>query len=303
MDIKELKESIGNLPKESGFKKRMRFHQAWWRTFVLAEEEGDHPIHTNERIGSAIKSGEISGKNFLSKNIHKAVLQTLKERGEKGAGIIEEGRLFNNLLSSQPLCFNFFGELMVDKVFALQVLRCFYPDLTKVNRVIFEFAPEENFLNDKSAFDIAFEVMRGIDKGLIGYECKFTDTFSQKKYTRDEYSEIFLKSNIFGEDYETYISGRYNQLFRNQLISEALLQNEKYKFVYTGLFCHHDDKPAIKVGDEFRDMLNDQNIFRVITYQDYIEEVQQLPLDWSKREWVMMLWVRYCATQLSDNLF
>jgi len=295
-----LKEIIGHLPKENGFKKRMRFHQGWWRACVLAEEQGDHPIRKNELIGSAIQKGEISGKNFLSENIRKAVDETIQERKIFGAGIIEEERLFNNLLSSQPLCFNFFGELKIDTVFALQVLRCFYPGLTSVNRVIFEFAPDENYTNDNSAFDVAFEVLRKNELGLIGFECKFTDTFSQREYNKDEYREIYRQSNIFAKEYEAYILGRYNQLFRNQLIAEAMLQYQQYDFVFTGLFCHQDDRQAIEVGEEFREMLNSDTLFRVITYQEYIEEVQQLPLDWAKRELVMMLWARYCATQFSE---
>jgi len=82
-----------------------------------------------------------------------------------------------------------------------------------------------------------------------------------------------------------------------------MLQNRKYDFVFTGLFCHQEDKPAIKIGNEFREMLNNESLFKVITYQNYIEEIQQLPLNWEKRESAMMLWARYCATQLSNNLY
>ena len=70
MGMKErLNKLIGNLPVESGFKKQMRFHQAWWRTFVLVEEPGFHPIRKNEMIGSAILNGQFDYKNFLSKSI------------------------------------------------------------------------------------------------------------------------------------------------------------------------------------------------------------------------------------------
>lgn len=145
--------------------------------------------------------------------------------------------------------------------------------------------------------------MRKNELGLIGFECKFTDTFSQREYDKEEYREIYRQSDIFGKEYEDYISGRYNQLFRNQLMAEALLQYQKYDFVFTGLFCHQDDRQAIEIGDEFREMLSRETLFRVITYQEYIEEIQQLPLDWAKRELVMILWARYCATQFSDNIF
>lgn len=298
---KKLKEIIGRLPKEDSFKKRMRFHQAWWRAFVLAEEQGYHPIRKNDSIGSTIQQGETSGKNFLSENIRKAIEETFQERKVFGAGIIEERRLFNNLLSSQPLCFNFFGELKIDTHFALQVLQRFYPDLTRVKRVIFEFASDENYTNDNSAFDVAFEVMCKNERGLVGFECKFTDTFSQKEYDKDEYREIYRHSNNFAQEYKAFITARYNQLFRNQLIAEALLQNQKYDFVFTGLFCHQDDEQAIKVGKEFHEMLKSD--FQVITYQKYIEEILQLPLEWETRELIMMLWARYCATRFSDALY
>ena len=298
-----LQDMIGALPKETGFKKRARFHQGWWRTFILAEKQGQHPIRKVELIGSSIQQGEINGKNFLSENIRKAVRQTIQERQESGSGIMEEERLFNNLLSSQPLCFNFFGELKIDKDFALHALQRFYPEITAVRQVVFEYAPEEKYTHDNSAFDVAFEVEKGDAVGLIGFEAKYTDTFSQREYDKPEYRDIYKKSALFNEGYTQYVSGRYNQLFRNQLMAEAMLQNKKYNFVYTGLFCHHADQHAVEIGEEFKQMLVDQTRFTIITYQNYIEELQQLPLSWNRRELTMMLWARYCATQLSGNLY
>ncbi len=301
---KKLRELIGVLPSESGFKKRMRFHQGWWRAFVLAEEQGEHPTKKGKSICNTILNGESSGKNFLSQNIRYAVTQTIKERQATSSGIIQEDRLFNNLLSSQPLCFNFFGELKTDADFALRLLQHFYPEFTQVNRVIFEFAPDENYTNDNSAFDVAIEVMRGNQTGLLGIECKYTDTFSQQEYDKPAYRQIFEQSQVFAENYETFISGRFNQLFRNQLIAEALVQNGNYDFVLTGLFCHQEDTGALETGTKFQSMLNNGNkIFRLITYQDYIEAMQRLNTNWEKRELSMLLWARYCATQLSAEVY
>jgi hypothetical protein len=226
----DLKKLIGTFPSESGFRKRMRFHQGWWRTFVLAEEEASYC--------NRILNGQSSRKNFLSAKIVEAVVQTIQERQVADSGIIEQDRLFNNLLSSQPLCFNFFGELKTDTDFALQVLRQFWPELTQVKRVIFEFAPAENYTNDKSAFDGAIEVMADNQSGLVGRECKYTDIFSQTEYDKAEYRHIFnqSKEKVFATTYEELRAARFNQLFRNQLIAEALVQNGPYQFVYTGLF-------------------------------------------------------------------
>ena len=303
----ELKVLIGELPaSESGFKKRMRFHQGWWRTFVLAEEEGNHPIRKDKNVCNTILNGQTSQKNFLSARIVEAVFQTIEERQSASSGILEEDRLFNNLLSSQPLCFNFFGELKINTEFALQVLKQFWPELTQVKRVIFEFAPPKNYMGDNSAFDVAFEVMIDEKSGLVGLECKYTDTFSQTEYDKPEYQQIFVQSEdrLFTAKYEDFKAARFNQLFRNQLSAAAFVQNGDYDIVYTGLFCHQDDKSALKIGTEFQGMIKEgDKVFRVITYQDFITKVQRLEMSWEQRELSMLLWARYCGTQLSEQIF
>jgi hypothetical protein len=295
---------IGSQPSESPSKKQHRFHQGWWRTFVLAEEPGPHPMRKDETLCNTLLNGRDTGKNFLSQNIANVVKETMGSRPASGSGIMAEERLFNNLLSSQPLCFNFFGELKLDPAFALQVLKSFYPKFTEVKQVFFEFAPAENDTHDNSAFDVAFEVMAGNQTGLLGLECKYTDTFSSTVYDKEAYQIIFNKSETFAASYPHFIAARYNQLFRNQLMAEALVQNGNYDFVLTGLFCHPEDEEALAIGAEFQGMLRYGNTkFRSITYQEFIENIQKLDLTWERRELSMLLWARYCGLQLSQALF
>lgn len=68
----------------------MRFHQSWWRIFVLVEKQGPHPSIRGEVIGNKITNGEISKKNFLTKNIEDSVIATLEERKNFAPGIINE---------------------------------------------------------------------------------------------------------------------------------------------------------------------------------------------------------------------
>lgn len=299
-----LKKLIGATPaSESGFKKRMRCHQGWWRAFVLGEKEGEHPLDKQKTVCNTILNGEQSKKNFLTDVTAQVVKQALLDRRGDSPGIIQEDRLYNNLLSSQPLCFNFFSELKFDKTFALKIMNNLGFNISSVEDVIFEYAPSANYTNDNSAFDVALEVVRDDKKGLIGFECKYTDTFSAKEYDKPEYRAIFEKSDTFVKSYNDYKVSQFNQLFRNQLIAEALKQNNKYNFVITGLFCHKDDT-AIKTGAQFQAMLNGKGeAFKVITYQDFISAMQQLDISWDKREFSMMLWARYCGAKLSDAVY
>ena len=300
----KLKELIGFRPasnEKTDLEKPMRFHQSWWRAFVLAETEGQHPGNRNQVIGNTIYNGIESKKNFLNENIKLSVDETLIERKKYAPGIMRKDRLFNNLLSSQPLCFNFFGEFKQDKIFALNVLKCFYPKINKVYRVLFEYKPIENYTNDNSAFDVFFEVGESHKKGFIGFECKFVDELKSDKHDKTEYRTTYEESNIFLKSYDTYLSKDYNQLFRNQLIAESVLQNNNNDFAYTGLFCHHKDEYGIETATKFRDMLKPRANLQIITYKDFIENLQRQDITWEQREWTMLLWARYCSTKLSDN--
>ena len=137
--LSKLKKLAGSVPtSDDGFKRRMRIHQGWWRTFVLGEEEGAHPIRPDQTVCNTIGGGESTNKNFLTAQIAAVVHDTIRDHKESGSGIIEEDRLFNNLLSSQPLCFNFFAELKNDKAFALEVLNGLGFQLSEVRDIIFE---------------------------------------------------------------------------------------------------------------------------------------------------------------------
>jgi hypothetical protein len=293
---------FGTIPDESGIKRRIRIHQGWWRMNVLNEKAGEHPKNKDNNVCNTIYNGIINKKNFLTLNTIKAVDQAMADRQETDAGLIEQVRLYNNLLSSQPLCFNFFGELMVDTDFGLRVLHNWWPDLTKLKKVVFEYAPSERYTNDNSAFDIAFEVVVGDQTGLIGLECKYSDTFSSTEYDKSTYKEIFDKSHSFSASYLNLKLSKYNQLFRNQLLAEALIQNNKYDFVRTGLFCYQLDNSAITTAQELQKMLIYPDSFKIITYSNFIENIQRLVLEWDQREWTMLLWARYCATVLSDPI-
>jgi len=310
-----LNERFGKIPVESGLTRKMRVHQGWWRTNVLNLEPGFNPLNANDNVCNTILDGHINTKNFLTPNSFKAVIETLEARSKEDPGMIDKDRLFNNLLSSQPLCFNFFGEVKSNPDFGLKVLQTFYPDITKLISTNFEFAPKENYMKDRSAFDVAFEVEAGKLIGLIGFECKYTDTFSYKpkeskiyygdkgNKNHDTYLEIYNKSKVrFIKPYYDFVQNKnFNQLFRNQLIAEAVMQNKKFDFVRTGLFYYQKDDSAKKIAEEFKLMLSDSDNFKPITYSDFISNVQQLELSWELREWTMLLWARYCGTTLSEE--
>jgi hypothetical protein len=297
-----LSEQIGNLPTEPQRKRRIRFHQGWWRAFVLAEAAGPHPLRQGETVCNVLNGGEMSKKNLFGPGTVDAVDATLAGRTRQSGGLIDERRLFNNLLSSQPLVFNFFGPLQQDLALATRLVQALIPSIDTVTAIRFEYAPEKWI--DNSAFDVALDVTSKGRKGLLGFECKFTEPFSPTVYDTTHYEDISTSCGAFNVPYQACIKPEFNQLFRNQLIAEHQVQEKKYEFRMTGLFCESGDEAAIATGHAFRSLLKDGgSSFHVITYAQFIEALQMLPLTWAQREWSMTLWARYCALSLSAGAY
>lgn len=311
-----MKTIIGTIPKESGFISKFRKHQGWWRTFVLNESEGKYLSKKEwKQVCNRINDGETDPdkKNFLSKEISDEVQLALNKQK---SGIMETDRLYNNLLSSQPLAFNFFGFFRANPDIALAFLKTIRQDIISVDDIVFEYAPESS--QDSSAFDFGFVVTTETEKGFIGFECKYTDDFSYQR-TRPNEPSVFYgddgdknyvdyhrlysdNRNRFPDDYYSYVRHKhYNQLFRNEILGAQLISDND--FVITGLFCHHDDKKTCDAGLEFQKKIgNRKDDFIVMTYADYFVRMQKLNLSWETRELVMMLWARYCGLDLSRTL-
>ncbi|NHZ39913.1 PGN_0703 family putative restriction endonuclease [Massilia aquatica] len=297
-----LGEQIGNLPDESRRKRRVRFHQGWWRAFVLAETAGPHPLRPGDTVCSMLNNGESSEKNFFGPGTIEAVRETLDEHKNQAGGMIDERRLFNNMLSSQPLLFNFFGPLRKNLPLATHLVQALIPSIDEVTAIRFEYAPEQWI--DNSAFDVKLEVTAQGQRGLIGLESKFTEPFSPTIYDTAQYEEIATRCGAFNVPYQAFMTPALNQLFRNQLIAEHEIEQKNVDFRMTGLFCEPGDASAIATGQAFGALLKDgASSFHIITFARFIEALQMLPLTWPQREWSMMLWARYCGQALSAGAY
>ena len=99
-----------------------------------------------------------AGRNFLTPtNLHQ-VRKRLEE--PERHQLIKQDRLWGDLLSSQPLCFNLFGELAADLELATKAARAWWPGrVEQVTGVRFEWSPgrrDLRYLGNRTAFDAAF---------------------------------------------------------------------------------------------------------------------------------------------------
>jgi len=166
--------------KDTRFAGCARLLQAIWRerrgleigTFVTSDGEV-------RPLGSRISERAArAGCAFLASDIAKIVRREVAYR-EVGA-LIEEQRLWENLLSSQGLTFNLFARASADRAYATRLFAELFPDLiAEVHRVIFEHSPgrgDGRYLGDHTAFDL-FVAGRRRDGALafVAIEVKYAE--------------------------------------------------------------------------------------------------------------------------------
>jgi len=287
---------------ESGLLNRARLHQGWWRACILNEEEGYNPNDNSRTIYNTINKGHESGKNFLTQEVAEFVKRELEAWQSKSTGAMESDRLFNNLLSSQPLAFNFFAPLAMDLDLATKIIKRIDPSVIKVTQICFEHAPKDNHTKDNTASDVAIFVETKSGPGYIAIESKYTDNFSQKEYDKPSYKELYNEYGSFKEPYENLIKANFNQLFRNRLVAESMKREEK-SHISSFVFCHPEDSKSIKLSNLFASYLSETaGQHKTITYADFISIWQSLEIDWKSREYSMLLWARYLGSPLSKEL-
>ena len=194
-EIKNVRSSTDDEPwgpqykKDDDFTRRMRFHQSWYRHQQLKVPYGTGTSRSsNDYYGNMLrKEAAEHGRNFLTPRIFEVAEERLSQkRNEKlrkhhdkqldgwldekladGGGAVQRDRFLRNMLSSQPMCFNLFGELALDLDLATKLVNALWGTQiaalwnlerahagVRVTGVCFEWAPQNHsdFLGDKHGF-------------------------------------------------------------------------------------------------------------------------------------------------------
>jgi hypothetical protein len=212
---------------DNEWQRAARVLQAMWR------DEQDIPIgtHNGESLGSRIETECARDQlcNYFTEPIRDQVRRAIE--GATGAGkVIQQPRIYDNLLSSQPLSFNLFGELAADPDLASQVLREVWPaHVGEVHRIEFEFSPgrgDERFLGNKTAFDVFIECVSpdGAD-GFIGVEVKYhEDLTGEPADIRDRPREVARESGLFEpEDIAVLSAMPLQQIWLDHLLAQSMI--------------------------------------------------------------------------------
>ena len=192
------------------------------------------------------------------------------------------GRLWGDLLSSMPMCFNLFGECWTDHDQATAALAALLPEAPgKVEDVRFEWSPgrlDPRFLNNKSAFDVALHVNDPTaGRGVVGVETKYhehANTESRPKPDRlDRYLEVTEASAAFAPGVEHKLIGTdLQQLWLDHLLVLSMLQapGEDWKWGRFVLVAPSRNPSFKDAATRYRACLTDETTFAYVTIEELL---------------------------------
>jgi hypothetical protein len=210
----------------TGFRRAARTLQSLWR------ERKNLPMgeHNGRSLGSRlpVELAENELANYLTPGIRSVVRNELAAAAD--SQLFSKPRIYNDLLSSQPLCFNLFGELKLDLALATAVMQALLPGVIgAVTQLCFEYSPgrsSERFTGDRSAFDVFVEYESPhARRGFVGIEVKYHENLKGSAAAhRPRYDEVAAQMGCFkAESLPKLRQAPLQQFWRDHLLAGSML--------------------------------------------------------------------------------
>ncbi len=257
---------------DNSFTRKYRKLQSEYRANVLAAPYGTGPnINSKTEYGNMLVDGDKTGLNFISDTAFKYAKQKALDRQVIKDMTIDEFRLFNNMLSSMPMCFNLFADLRVmlldDQAEVSRVIKAMFQEINWISNVTYidvEFIPIpiSDYTDDKSAFDamIITEDEEG-KRGIISIETKYTDVLGTNTSSKSSLKNDIIKNKrIFDQELVTYlIDNGYQQIHRNYLLTFVYAKKNKFKHFANVVVSPEEDKISIREIEDLQSHLLQNN--------------------------------------------
>jgi hypothetical protein len=276
---------------DSARRARYRALQSWYRTEVLRVPPGTATVKSKngkERVitpGNMLPEDEAKpgrkGLNFLGRDVADYVEQRAAEALAEGM-TLEPTRLYRNMLSSMPLCFNLFGWLRGHPAKAAAALGDVLSlDIARIRDVKVEWAPRPALLGDRTAFDayVEYETRSG-EPGFLGVETKYTEPFSREEYPRAAYEPLTQEpASGFKQGAAGELEKRTtNQLWRNTLLAFALRRKLGWRLGHAVvLSCEGDAGAAAAIEGISKCHQRPDEILRAGTLEDLVHALKRHP--------------------------
>jgi hypothetical protein len=237
----EAEDEVPGRPQMTEFRRRLRYHQSRWRE-VRGHPMGTQPFTPRPDAGPArlvgsripLRYARETGANFLTAG----ALDAARAR----TSMIEPNQSFDHqrtwadLLSSEALAFNLFGDLATDLELADRAVHTWWPDAQgAVSEVRFAHSPgrlDPAYLNSLRAFDVAFVLDLGDGtRGIVGVDTKYRERMkgeTPKPSNLRRYLEVADRSGAFAPGATDAVKGRSELAvtWLEHLLLFSMLQHE-----------------------------------------------------------------------------
>lgn len=212
---------------DNAWQRKARLLQARWRE----REALAVGLHRGRPLGSrlAMPFAKAGLASFMTATTREVVRAEVFDPRKSAGKVYEEPRLYDNLLTSQALCFNLFAELQRDLGLAARAVgRLLNRPKLVVTAIEFEHSPgrsDPRFTADRSAFDVFVAYDSGGDRGFVGIEVKYAESLNDKvaRY-RGRYDEVAQAMGCFVPDRLTRLRRQpLEQFWRNHLLAGSML--------------------------------------------------------------------------------
>jgi hypothetical protein len=287
-DCLESVDKVPGDPETTAFKRRARLHQALWRE-ARGIKIGSQPMRPKpgqraRPLGSRIDvtAARESEANFLNDEARCAVRDRIEH--PQPYQTLNEDRLYCDLLSSMPMCFNLFGVLkQADFTMADRAVHAWWPGVPgRVCAVHFEWSPGRRlpgeYLENRSAFDVAFELDIGDGSyGILGVETKYHEHCKREDAPNDarldRYGKVTGRSGVMSPESMATLPGTdLQQIWLDHLLALSMLQHPSRAWSRAGFMLVHPAKnPSFaRATARYMGILKDQASIRVSTLESLL---------------------------------
>lgn len=281
---------------DNPFQRTVRLRQALWR-----EKQG-YPVglHRGVPLGTRLQMPDAKQQlwNYLTTNIREVFRAEVLGARRGDGKLFGEPRIFDDLLSSQPLCFNLFGELKRDLSLASRVLGRLGTDKIKtVYWIEFEHSPgrrDPRYTADRSAFDVyvEYETVDG-KKGFRGIEVKYHEDLNDALAPhRERYDQVALGMGCFHASRLADLRLKpINQLWRDHMLAGSMILADGWKEGMFVVLYPAENTHAAAAIRKYQACLADASTFASWTLESFVSALEAADAG----SWVQELSGRYLA--------
>ncbi len=281
---------------DNEWQREARLRQALWR------KAQQLPIgeHRGMPLGSrlAMPYAKETLANYVTETIRDVVRAEVIDPVRSAGKMYREPRIFNDLLSSQPLCFNLFGELQRDLGLASRAFAILLVDSGLVVTAIeFEHSSgrgDARFTDDHSAFDVFVEYTSAAGRhGFLGVEVKYVEDLDVPAARhRPRYDEVANAMGCFVPDSLPRLRRKpLEQLWRDHLLAGSLMLDQGSGFTRGTFAVVYPSENSIVAGaiQEYRACLTSATTFTAWTLEAVLNSIDAV----GAGEWVRVVRGRY----------